>query len=88
MSKIVVVFLLITLSLVSCKKKEAQRVEEYPTSSERLNKIKSDKPISKLNAKAEELVAPWTEYHKFADLIGQYQEIRMSNALLNSKELE
>ena len=88
MSKIVVVFFLITLSLVSCKKKEAQRVEEYLTSSERLNTIKSDKPISKLNTKAEELVAPWTEYHKFADLISQYQEIPMSNALLNSKELE
>lgn len=88
MSKIVVVFFLIMLSLASCKKKDEQRVEEYPTSSERLNTIKSDKPIIKLNAKSEELVAPWGEYHKFDDLISQYQEIPMSNALLNSKELE
>src|SRR5210317_1924513 len=88
MSKIVVVFFLIMLSLTSCKKRDEQKVEEYPSSTERLNTIKSDKPISQLNAKSKELVAPWSEYHKFADLISQYQEIPMSNALLNSKELE
>ena len=88
MPKIVVAYLLILFSLISCKKKDEQKVEEYPTSAERLNTIKSDKPISKLNAKSEELVAPWDEYHKFAELISQYQEIPMSDALLNSKELE
>ena len=49
--------------------------------------IKSKKTITKLNSKSQELIAAWPEYQKFDELINQYQEISMNEALLNSVEL-
>jgi len=36
---------------------------------------------------SQELIAAWPEYQKFDELINQYQEISMNEALLNSVEL-
>lgn len=83
------VFVLSAALLLSCKKdkttadKEKEEVVQTATSSI----IKSDQPIVQLNAKADSLVSNWPEYNKFKDLINGYQEISMSEALLNSVEL-
>lgn len=49
--------------------------------------IKSSKPIQRLNTESEKLISSWPEYQNFNELISQYQEITMSDALLNSVEL-
>jgi len=78
---------MLILILISCKNKENSEQDETPVKEERLITIKSDKPIIALNAKAKELVTTWPEYQNFEDLINQYQEITVSEALLNSVEL-
>lgn len=62
-------------------------MEEYSSQFEAGKTIKSDKSIVPLNPKSKELVASWPEYQKFAAFVGQYHEITMSDALLNSTEL-
>lgn len=62
-------------------------MEGYSSQFEVGSIIKSDKSIVPLNSKSKELVAKWPEYQKFAEFVGQYQEITMSDALLNSAEL-
>lgn len=62
-------------------------MEEYSSQFEAGSTIKSDKSIVPLNSNSVELVASWPEYQKFAEFVGQYQEITMSDALLNSTEL-
>jgi len=87
MPKIVIGFFLITAVFLSCKNRQKQEMEEYSSQFEAGNTIKSDKSIVPLNPKSKELVAPWPEYQKFAEFVGQYHEITMSDALLNSAEL-
>ena len=78
---------LLSLLLTSCKNKERETAKENTIVVSESSVIKSDKPISRLNAESEKLVAPWKEYQKFDDLISQYQEISVNEALLNSVEL-
>lgn len=87
MLKIVLGFFMITAVFLSCKNKQQQEMEEYSSQFEAGKTIKSDKSIVPLNPKSKELVAAWTEYQKFAEFVGQYHEITMSDALLNSSEL-
>lgn len=87
MPKIFIAFLLLTLFLSACKNKEQKTEEENDSIPMESSMIKSEKPITRLNSKSEELVATWAEYQKFDELITQYQEISMNEALLNSVEL-
>lgn len=87
MPKIFIAFLLLTLFLSACKNKEQKTEEENNSIPMESSMIKSEKPITRLNSKSEELVATWAEYQKFDELITQYQEISMNEALLNSVEL-
>lgn len=87
MPKIIIGFFMIMAVFLSCKNKEKQEMEEYSSQFEAGETIKSDKSIVPLNPKSKELVAPWPEYQKFAEFVGQYHEITMSDALLNSAEL-
>lgn len=87
MPKIFIAFLLLTLFLSACKNKEQKTEEENDSISMESSMIKSERPITRLNSKSEELVATWAEYQKFDELITQYQEISMNEALLNSVEL-
>ena len=83
-------FLILFLSailLLSCKKEKSKAEIEDTEQAAPTSIIKSDQPIVKLNAKASTLVSNWPEYTKFEDLISTYQEISMSEALLNSVEL-
>lgn len=75
------------LLVLSCKKKSTEQEQEYSTQLDAIHSIKSEKPITPLNEKSKELVKAWPEYQKFSDLVSQYQEITLSDALLNSKEL-
>lgn len=87
MPRIFVVFLMLAFCLSSCKNKEQNTEAEKDTSPLEHSMIKSEKPITKLNSKSQELIAAWPEYQKFDELINQYQEISMNEALLNSVEL-
>lgn len=78
---------MLVLLLISCKNKEKIEQDEASAKEERVSTIKSDKPIIALNSKSKDLVATWPEYQNFQDLINQYQEITVSEALLNSVEL-
>lgn len=87
MPKIIIGFFMIMVVLHSCKNKQKEDMQEYSSQFETGSMIKSDKSIVALNLKSKELVASWPEYQKFADFVGQYQEIALSDALLNSAEL-
>ncbi|MDN3641959.1 hypothetical protein QWY87_04560 [Lutimonas halocynthiae] len=87
MPKIIIGYFMLILVLISCNNKEKSEQDETSIKEERFITIKSDKPIIALNAKAKELVTTWPEYQNFEDLITQYQEITVSEALLNSVEL-
>lgn len=87
MPKIFIAFLLLTLFLFACKNKEQKTEEQNDSIPMESSMIKSEKPIIRLNSKSEELVATWAEYQNFDELITQYQEISMNEALLNSVEL-
>jgi len=87
MPKIVIGFFLIIALLLSCKNKNDQDTEAYSEQLKAEGTIKSEHRIIPLNPKSEELVKDWPEYQKFSDLVGQYQEISLTDALLNSKEL-
>lgn len=87
MPKIFVAFLMLSLLLSACKNKEQKAEDANDSMPFVSNMIKSEKPISKLNSKSEALIATWPEYQRFNELIIQYQEISMNEALLNSVEL-
>ena len=87
MPKIIIGYNFLILILISCKNNEKREQNGDAIKKERLRKIKSDKPIIALNTKAKNLVKSWPEYQNFEDLIMQYQEITISEALLNSVEL-
>jgi len=87
MPKIIVGCIILILTLNACKKKEENSEKVSTFSREQSEMIKSDQPIAKLNTKAKELVRVWPEYQKFEEQIIQYQNISMSDALLNSVEL-
>lgn len=87
MSRIILAFIILSISLNSCKNKQ-EKTEDVPVVSKDRNKmIKADQPIKDLNTKGQELTKNWPEYHKFKELITQYQQISMTEALLNSVEL-
>jgi len=87
MTRIVMCFIISILMFTACKNKEEKKDVETDTSTIEVSMIKSEKPISRLNKASEELIATWPEYQKFDELISQYQEISLSDALLNSEEL-
>ena len=87
MPKIILGHIILILLLISCKNKEKVEQDAAAINEEILSTIKSDKPITNLNNKAKDLVKTWPEYQNFNDLINQYQEITVSEALLNSVEL-
>lgn len=81
------VFILSAALLLSCKKEKSTGETEEVTQIVSSTIIKADQPIAQLNAKADSLVSNWPEYNKFEDLVTGYQEISMTEALLNSVEL-
>ena len=87
MTKIVVCFFISIIMFTACKNQEQKVDEETGTEYIEQSMIKSEKPISRLNATSEEMISTWPEYQKFDELISQYQEISLSDALLNSIEL-
>ena len=87
MTRIVMCFIISILMFTACKNKEEKKDVETDTSTIEVSMVKSEKPISRLNKASEELIATWPEYQKFDELISQYQEISLSDALLNSEEL-
>jgi hypothetical protein len=87
MPKIIIGYIILVLLLISCKNKEKVEQDTAAINEEILSTIKSDKPITNLNNKAKDLVITWPEYQNFNELINQYQEITVSEALLNSVEL-
>ena len=87
MPKIFIAFLALTLFISACKNKEQKAKEVNDSSPVKNSLIKSEKPITKLNPASKEMVATWPEYQKFDELISQYQETSMNEALLNSIEL-
>jgi hypothetical protein len=87
MPKILIGFFLIIALLLSCKNKNEQGAQEYSEQLEAEGTIKSEHRIIPLSPKSEELVKDWPEYQKFSDLVGRYQEITLTDALLDSKEL-
>ena len=87
MPKIVIGFFLIIALLLSCKNKNEQNMQEYSDQLKTESTIKSEHRIIPLSPKSEELVKDWPEYQKFSDLVGRYQEITLTDALLDSEEL-
>ncbi len=87
MPKIFIAFLALTLFISACKNKEQKAKEVNDSSPVKNSLIKSEKPITKLNPASKEMIATWPEYQKFDELISQYQETSMNEALLNSIEL-
>ena len=87
MPKIIIGHIILILLLISCKNKEKVEQDAAAINEEILSTIKSDKPITNLNNKAKDIVKTWPEYQNFNNLINQYQEITVSEALLNSVEL-
>jgi len=87
MPKIIIGYIILILLLISCKNKEKVDQDAAAINEEIPSTIKSDKPITNLNIKAKDLVKTWPEYQNFNELINQYQEITVSEALLNSVEL-
>ena len=87
MPKILIGFFLIIALLLSCKNKNEQNMQEYSDQLKTESTIKSEHRIIPLSPKSEELVKDWPEYQKFSDLVGRYQEITLTDALLDSEEL-
>lgn len=87
MPKNFVRFFMLILLLTTCTNKEQKAEKEKAARTVNNSMIKSEKPIIKLNSKSQELISTWPEYQKFDDLISQYEDISMSEALLNSVEL-
>jgi len=87
MPKIVIGFFVIMALLLSCKNKNEQNMQEYSEQLEAESTMKTEHRIIPLSPKSEEQVKDWPEYQKFSDLVGQYQEITLTDALLDSKEL-
>ena len=81
------VVILFAVLLLSCEKEKSTAKKKEVTQTESSSILKADEPIVQLNAKANSLVSNWPEYTKFKDLISRYQEISMTEALLNSEEL-
>ena len=87
MPKFLAVFFMILLLFFGCKKKEQKAENVNGIMFSESSTIKSENAIIKLNSKSEALISTWPEYQKFNELINDYQEISMSDALLNSIEL-
>ena len=87
MPKFLAVFFMIILLFFGCKNKEQKAENVNGITFSESSMIKSENAIIKLNSKSEALIGTWPEYQKFNELINEYQEISMSDALLNSIEL-
>lgn len=79
--------LMLILFFIACDKNKENKKTENASNLLESSLIKSANPIKRLNAESEKLISSWPEYHKFDELISQYQEITLSDALLNSVEL-
>jgi len=82
-----VFFILLLVFAWNCRKEDQQEVPQYVTDPSQLPTMKTDRPITKLDPSAVELVKDWSEYQKLSELIEPYQEITLSDAKLNSAEL-
>lgn len=87
MQKLILGLTIFILLLYSCKKNEQKAEESAINKPIRSSMIKAENPIVQLNSASKELTDSWPEYQRFDDLIGQYEEISMNEALLNSVEL-
>jgi len=87
MARIFTSLFLLFIVLFACKKKESGTEEVQASEVTETSIIRSERPIERLNPKSQALMTKWPEYQKFHDLIDQYQEISMNEALLNSVEL-
>lgn len=87
MQKLVLGLTIFIFLLFSCKKNEQKAEDSALNKPIRSSMIKAENPIVQLNPASKELTDSWPEYQRFDDLIGQYEEISMNEALLNSVEL-
>lgn len=87
MQKVLLGITMLLLFLTACKKQEQEAATTEAKEVVAIRMIKSENPIIQLNAASKTLTESWPEYQRFDDLIGQYQEISMNEALLNSVEL-
>lgn len=87
MPKILFGLCLILLAFFACKKESSAESKEITSESVLGRLIKTEKPISKLNPKSASVVSEWPEYQNYKEAVEQYQEITMSDALLNSVDL-
>ena len=80
--------LTIFIFLLTAWKNNEQKTEDSTVDKPiRSSMIKAENPIVQLNPASKELTDSWGEYQRFDDLISQYEEISMNEALLNSVEL-
>lgn len=87
MYRILIAHFILIFLFYSCKNKNKEEIETEGIHTSIQSTFKADKAIVPLNSKATDLVKTWPEYQNFNDLINQYQEITVSEALLNSVEL-
>lgn len=87
MPRILIIPFIFLLLCYSCNNKKKEVLDAEAIDQEIQSTIKANNDIIVLNVKATDLVKTWPEYQNFNDLIGQYQEITVSEALLNSVEL-
>lgn len=73
---------------MSCKKETSNVPQVYQQTIDTANFLKTATLIVTLEPKSLELVKDWPEYQKVSELVSSYQEITLSDALLNSNELE
>ena len=87
MQKLILGLTIFIFLLTSCKNNEQKTEDSTVDKPIRSSMIKAENPIVQLNPASKELTDSWGEYQRFDDLISQYEEISMNEALLNSVEL-
>lgn len=76
------------IGLISCNKTVSKKKEiDVVQDTLKTGKIKANYSEIKLNSKAKKVVENWTEYQKFNEFIGQYNNISITDALFNANEL-
>lgn len=87
MQKLILSLTTLILLVTSCKNDEQKAKSNELKKPVISSMIKAEQPIVLLNSASKELTESWPEYQRFDDLVSQYEEISMNEALLNSVEL-
>lgn len=82
------IFLMLFLVVIfSCNKTTDTNEILSANDSIETNKIMVKSTVAHLNEESKQEVESWKEYKKFQDIINQYQNISISDALFNAKDL-